>query len=57
MNVKKGDFVRIPQAKCNGLVIEVFDDTRQKTITVLTEHGYFFEKLWEAHVKVINESR
>ena len=55
--MKAGDLVRIPTAKCNGLIIEVSEETRQKTLTVMTEHGYFLEKIWEAHVKIINESR
>ena len=55
--MKVGDFVRIPQAKCNGLVVEVFEGKNHKTLTVMTDHGYFLEKLWEAHVRVINEDR
>ena len=51
--MKVGDLVRVPQAKCNGIIIEIDDTHRQTNITVLTEHGYLLEKIWEAHVQII----
>ena len=55
--MKVGDLVRIPTARCNAMIINIDDSHRQTVITVLTEHGYFLENIWEAHVEVINESR
>ena len=55
--MKIGDLVRIPEAKCNALIVELDDSHRQTTVTVVTEHGYVLERLWSARVKVINEVR
>ena len=55
--MKLGDLVRIPAARCNGVIVEIDDSHRQKVVTVLTDHGYFLEKIWDAHVEVISESR
>ena len=55
--MKVGDLVRIPTARCNGMIVEIDDSHRQTVVTVLTDYGYFLEKIWEAHVEVINESR
>ncbi len=55
--VKIGDLVRVPEAKCNALIVELDDSHRQTTVTVVTEHGYVLERLWSARVKVINEVR
>ncbi len=53
--MKVGDLVRVPQAKCNGIIIEIDDSHRQKVVTVLTEHGYFLENIWDAHVSLIED--
>ncbi len=54
--MKVGDLVRIPQARCNGLIVDIDDSHRQQTLTVMTEHGYILEKIWIAHAEVINET-
>ena len=55
--MKVGDLVRVPQARCNGLIIEIDDSHRQKSVTVMTEHGYILERIWIAHVEALDESR
>ena len=55
--MKVGDLVKIPAARCNGIIVEIDDSHRQTVVTVLTEHGYFLEKIWNAHVEVISENR
>ena len=53
--MKVGDLVRIPEAKCNGIVIEVDDTHRQTSLTIMTEHGYVLEKVWQARVQKLQE--
>ena len=55
--MKIGDLVRLPQARCNVLIIDIDDSHRQKNITVMTEHGYILERIWIEHVEPIDESR
>lgn len=54
--MKVGDLVRVPTARCNGLIIDIDDSHRQKSVTVMTEHGYVLEKIWIAHVEVLDEN-
>jgi hypothetical protein len=55
--MKVGDFVRIPEAHCNALIIDIDDSHRQKAVTVMTEHGYILERIWIARIEVIDEDR
>ena len=56
-SMKVGDFVRIPEAHCNALIIDIDDSHRQKAVTVMTEHGYILERIWIARIEVIDEDR
>ena len=55
--MKVGDLVRVPEARCNGIIVDIDDTHRQILVTVMTEHGYILEKVWSARVKVTSESR
>jgi len=55
--MKVGDLVRVPEARCKGIIVDIDDTHRQTSVTVMTEHGYVLEKVWSARVKVINEDR
>ena len=51
---KIGDLVRVPSAKCNGIIVEENREHRQMSLTVLTEHGYLLKNIWFGLVEVIN---
>ena len=53
--MKVGDLVKVPEARCKGIIIDIDDSHRQTTVTVMTEHGYILEKVWSARVVTIND--
>ena len=55
--MKVGDLVKVPEAHCKGIIVDIDDTHRQTSVTVMTEHGYVLENVWAARVEVINESR
>tara|TARA_A100001011_G_C13799418_1_gene630372 strand:- start:266 stop:433 length:168 start_codon:yes stop_codon:yes gene_type:complete len=52
--IKIGDMVRVPTAKCSGIVVDLDNTHRQQVLTIMTEHGYILEKIWFGHAEVIN---
>jgi hypothetical protein len=53
--MKVGDLVKVPEARCNGIIVDIDDSHRQTTVTVMTEHGYILERVWSARVEVIDD--
>jgi hypothetical protein len=60
--MKVGDLVRYKKWKDHGtvqrqpgIIIEVDDSHRQKTVTVLNADGIFVEKVWIGLIEVVNE--
>ena len=53
--MKVGDLVRVPEARCMGIILNIDDTHRQTSVTVMTEHGYILDKVWSARVEVISD--
>ena len=53
--MKVGDLVKVPEARCKGIIVDIDDSHRQTTVTVMTEHGYILERVWSARVEVIDD--